>query len=353
MRAMNSKERADRQQKLEVRTIILFAIGVFILFLIVHIVGTSEIVPVLRNMDYYCLLLLLGFQILSVATWNLRWNLFVNKLEKVSYFSIMPMLLAGILVNNITPGPSIGGQPLTAYYLKKKIKNPFSECFATLVMDMSVQAFGFAVFGAFSILYVFLCVSSEAIRLLVGILAFLDLLILFTIIFLAKNSKNEKIWSILSPFLKLIHYSKILSRLNGFESHDDIKDYIINQIENLKKTVRELLQFKKVLLSACMLALSMYFLEYMKMYVAFLGLGYSISFVHVVVVASISSTVGYFVFMPGGTGAVETAMVALYFELGIPLGIAATATLLSRLLFYLTTYGAGYISLSYLNLKWN
>lgn len=352
MRAMNSEEHGDRPQKLEVKTIILFAVGIFVLFLIVQIVGTSEILPVLLNMDHYYLLLLLGFQILSVATWNLRWNLFVNKLEKVSYFSIMPMLLAGILINNITPGPSIGGQPITAYYLKKKTENPFSECFATLVMDMSVQAFAFAVFGVFSILYVFLYVSSEAIRLLVGILVFFDLLIVFIIVFLAKNSRNEKIWSILSPFLKLIHYSKILSQLNEFENYNDVKDYVINQIENLKETVRELLQFKKVLLAACMLALSMFFLEYVKVYTAFLGLGYSVSFVHVVVVTSISSTVGYFVFMPGGTGAVETAMVALYFELGIPLGIATTATLLSRLLFYLTTYGAGYVSLSYLNLKW-
>ena len=46
-------------------------------------------------------------------------------------------------------------------------------------------------------------------------------------------------------------------------------------------------------------------------------------------------------------------MVALFVALGVDIGVATAVTLIDRVLFYLLTYGFGYGSLNYLNLKYS
>ncbi|MGD2246907.1 MAG: flippase-like domain-containing protein [Candidatus Methanofastidiosia archaeon] len=348
---MSTQQDIPKQQKVEKKTLILLGLGIVVLVLIVKLVGTSEIVPVLADMDYQYIVLIISFQALMLGTWNLRWNLFVNKLHPVNYFSILPIFMAGLLINNLTPGPSLGGQPITAYYLAKKTKKAFSECFATLVLDMSMHSLAFISFALFSIAYVFLFIPIHAIRVFIEILV-LIILVIIGVAIIFWRFRNQKMQSNVDWFLKRVYRLKILSRFMArFTSYADLKEYIHEQFRNLKKTVKNLFKVKKLVGVTFVLALFLHMFEYLKVHTVFVSLGYAIPFTHVVVVTTIGSIIGYFIFLPGGTGAVEASMIAMYFELGIPLGVAATATLLSRLFFYSATYGFGYISLSYLNLK--
>lgn len=348
---MSTEKDITKQQKVEKKTIVLLGLGVVVLILIVKLVGTSEIIPVLAGMEYQYIALIISFQALMLGAWNLRWNLFVNRLHPVHYFSILPIFMAGLLINNLTPGPSLGGQPVTAYYLAKKTRKAFSECFATLVLDMSMHSLAFISFALFSIAYVFLFIPVYAIRVFIEILV-LIILILTGIAIVLWKVRNKKTQSNLDWFLKRIYRLKILSKFMAqFTSYADLKEYIRGQFKKLKTTVKNLFKIKKLVAVTFVLALSLHMFEYLKVHTVFISLGYAIPFTHVVVVTTIGSIIGYFVFLPGGTGAVEASMIAMYFELGIPLGVAATATLMSRLFFYFATYGFGYISLSYLNLK--
>ena|GEM_PF-1956326 len=342
-----------KKHKVEKKGIVLLGIGIVVLFLIVKLVGASRIVPVLLGMDYRYLGLIVGFQALVILTWNLRWNFIVNKLKRSSFFRLMPIFMSGLLVNNLTPGPSIGGEPVTAYYLSKETKKSFSECLATVVMDMAVHTIGFLVFAAFAILYVFLFIQVRMIQVLLGILILVISVLAIISYVLIKKSKSKGVSSKFESLLKWIYKIRFLEKImKRFKKYEELRKHMLEQIKRFKETVTELMKFKRLLIGTFVLALMLHVFEFLKVYTAFLSLGQSVPIVYIIVVTSIASTLGYFIFLPGGTGVVEAAMIAMYFELGIPLGVAATATLISRAVFYLSTYGVGYASLSYLNLKY-
>lgn len=332
------------------KNLFLILIGVILFVSVFLYVGMENVLPLLSSLSPLHLAIILGLQFLVFGFWAIEWTIIVNKFTRINLRKTLPIFLVGRLVNNLTPGPSIGGEPVMAYYLSKTCDKNWSTCFATVVMDLTVNFAAYISIIIFSIVYVLVYIPAPALIYFIGVC--LTLLLVFSvsvsILFYKRNSK--KIEKGYEWFLKKLYGWKLLSKsMSKFKKYEDLQKYVVEQFENFKTTLLDILKYKRLLGVSLVFGFLFYFTEFVKTYFIFNVLGYSINFSYVVVVITLSSMVGYVIFIPGGTGAVEASMVAMYVALGVDVGVAAAVTLLSRIAFYLVVYGIGYSSLLYVN----
>ena len=325
--------------------LISFAVVILLLGFILTKIGFKELMIQIKQANPYYLLVSFLAITLTFIIWNLRWYLIIRKLKKINFFAIFPIFMSGIFINTVTPGARVGGEPVRSYFLSKKYKIPYSDAFAATISD---KLYNFIVFGAltvFSILFVLLYIKLNLIiRVILLILLVLILMIFaFAVVFNKRlNTKYFRIQKILPVFYKTFKSIRL-----KFATSEKFEEYVIKKIDHFLITIKK--SMKNGIIPNLAATSAYWFFYFISVNFLFIALGYSLGFVPVLIVVTLSILLGDISPTPGGIGIIETMMIALYFSFGITASVAAAVTLVSRAMYYFYALIIGGVSFSYFN----
>ena len=290
--------------------------------------------------------LAVGITVARFLLWNFKWMLFVKPLAEVRFFRLLIILLAGLFVSTSTPGAQVGGEPLRAYYLAREAGIKKSEAMATITLD---KAGNYAAFFAFSLASIFLLWLFLEIPPVLKLLG--EMLLLVVILAALSSTYIRRSNAAQARVLRFVYHLPPLKMLRRrFSSYAAFESFLSARLELFMRTLREIAGQRRVLLNL-LLSFAMWSTSYLKTYLVFLALGINAPFLLIMAVKTVSILVGMASFLPGGVGATEAMMVALFAGAGIEGSAALAGILLSRAIYYSFALALGYVCLLWLRLK--
>lgn len=335
------------------KTVFFMGISILILIVMLYFVGIEQVIAALEQAKLEYIGLAIAMQVFTYYLFTLRWKILNNLIGiKVGIKTLLPMLMVGLAVNNITPSGRGGGEPVRAYILAREEGYPVEETFATVVADRALDTFPFVVLAIITIVGMALSFSFDLWLLVVMVLAVSAIvLLLILIIYMSINpafGKRVDGWmiSLVRRFYK--------------KNSAELEEKIHNAIKGFQDTMKMVISNKKVLYYAMPLSFVIWICEILRVYFVFLAFGAAISPIVIGEVFIVASLVGMIPLLPGGLGAVDGIMILFYSAAGITASVSAAATVIERLIsFWMATiiglmiiphYGASAInkaSLSY------
>ena len=307
----------------------LLALGIAIIALLLWWAGIGEVAEILKKARGEYLILAVIMYSMSLVTWGLRWRVLLKALHvDASFTKILLALLAGIFVNNITPGARGGGEPVRMYFLAKETEKPYGQVFATVMMDRILDLVPVIVMLGISTAYVYKLGSLS----LTLILVLLDMafagLILFTLgILLSERKTKGALWW----FFRL--FERITPR-RADKYRERFKRIVEEDVPRFQNDFRFLIKHKGTFALALVYSTASWIFTVLRTYFVFRAINFPISLVDVMVVQMVGIVIGMISVIPGGAGIIETVNSGIYVILGINKEIAVTATLLDRLISY-------------------
>lgn len=313
------------------KTLFFLGISLLILAVMLWFVGIEEVINALKIANIGIIVLAIITQIVTYFLYTLRWQI-LNKLANmdVGIGELLPMVLVGLAVNNITPSGRGGGEPVRAYILSKQNDYPMEETFATVVADRALDTFPFVVLAALTIGAMAFSFKFDLWLLIIMVLAVIAIVaILIVLIYMCINPNFGKrvdgwIIGLVRRFYK--------------KNSDDLEEKIHDAIFGFQDTMKLLISNKKVLSYTIPLSFLIWVFEIIRVYLVFLAFGAQVDLVVIGEVFIVASLVGMIPLLPGGLGAVDGMMILFYSAAGISASISAAATVIERLIsFWMAT----------------
>ncbi|NOZ59445.1 MAG: flippase-like domain-containing protein [Euryarchaeota archaeon] len=296
-----------------------------------------------------------GYIALAVAVtvarflmWGAKWHLLVGQIARVSFLRLLVILMAGLFVSPSTPGAQVGGEPLRAYYLAREAGVKKSAAMATVMLDKAGNYTAFFTFSAVSAVMLWPLLNVP------GMLKMAGELLLLLLLLAAISSAFLKSGASQARVLRFVYHLPFLRFLRRrFSSYAAFEEFLSSRVELFLTTLREISTRRGVLAVNLLLSFAMWSTSYLKTYLVFKALGVEASLLLVTVVKTIAILAGMASFLPGGVGATEAVMVALFAATGIEGSAALAGILLSRAIYYSFALGAGYLCLLWLRLGYS
>ena len=314
------------------KTIILLGFSILIFAVMLYFVGIDNVINALKiaNLNYVVLAILV--QVATYVLYSLRWQL-LNKLVNmdVSLKELIPMVMVGLAVNNITPSGRGGGEPVRAYILAKEKDYQAEETFATVIADRALDTFPFIVLAAITItamIFYFDVPSYLVFVMSIAVIAIVAVLIIL-------------IYMCINPNFGYRVENWILKVVRRFykKNNDSVEAKIHDIIFGFQNTVKILISNKKALAYTIPLSFVIWIFEIIRVYCVFLAFGANVDFVVIGEVFIVACLIGMIPALPGGIGAIDSAMIFFYSAAGISSSISAAATVIERLIsFWMTTF---------------
>lgn len=323
------------------KTVLLLGISILILLVMLWFVGIDQVIGALAVANVGIIVLALVTQIFTYFLYTLRWQI-LNKLVNmdVGIKKLLPMVLVGLAVNNITPSGRGGGEPVRAYLLSKEDDDyHFEQSFATVVADRALDTFPFVVLAAITIASMALFFNFDLWLLVVMVLAVIVIiLVLIMIIYMCINPSFGKrvdgwIIGLVRRFYK--------------KNSEKLENQIHEAIEGFQDTMKIVISNKKGLVYTLGLSFLIWFFEIVRVYLVFLAFGANVNLIVIGEVFIVASLVGMIPLLPGGLGAVDGLMIVFYSAAGIPTSISAAATVIERLISFWMATIIGMVILPY------
>lgn len=339
-----------------INKIILMAILLGVLYYIFHRLDLERFYGHLTNIKISFVLLILLCLFIDFLLWNLRWRYSLKGLTDIGFFKLFQILMAGVFVNNITPGAGTGGEPIRVYYLSKFTNANRTKLFALTILEKLFSTFVFGTLVFFSVFYVTFFVHIDIIlkSILLTLILLVILLTAFLFFFYGASKFSFRKMFLFEYLLKGVYHSKIFSKfLKKFKSFEAFHKFINKEIDSSKIYLNDLMRNKTFVFNSLIISLFLWLFNYLSVYLSFLALHFHIKIIHLIVVYSISVAFSDLSIIPGGIGLMEAISIGLFNAFGIPLEIATLATLLNRVVYYFFALGIGYMNLAYLHFKFD
>lgn len=313
------------------KTVLLMLAGIGVLALMVLIIGPGQIESALQMANPLYLALAVIIQLAIYGLWTERWAITTSSLGiSIKRRHLLPMLMVGLAINNITPSGRGGGEPVRAYILAKYSQSPTENAFATVIADRGLDTFPFIALAIITIITAVLYINLPQWMVITLIICLIILIIVF-LLALYMSLNREFGDRTIRWFLRIL--KKISSKM-----HDKIEQKAINAVAGFQDSMKIMITDRKVLLYGIPLSFLIWGLEIFRVYVVFLALNINAPLEIIGAVFVISTLIGMIPLLPGGLGAVDGMMILLYSYAGIPPSVSAAATIVERLIsFWMTT----------------
>lgn len=303
--------------------------GVVILILYLYFVGFWEVVQIILTLDPRIALLAVLIDLLCISLFTLSWKVLLNQ-PGMGFLRSFEVVLVSIFGDMMIPTGSVSGEIVRITMTTKKSRMSVGEATASVVLHRLILAVTFCGVLGLSILllattgamqlsafYSFIMIGASTIAVsIVGV-------------YLAVNSRKfeRHLCGFITRAAPLIRRFK--------------RDYDAER--SREKAVSALCAFQgsisgarrwAILVSAT-IATVRYFLVALIPYLMFQSLGYPISYWVVLTVSIFVSMVQLMpVGIPGLVGVMEVSMTGFFMGFGVPAEIAASVTILSRLVMF-------------------
>lgn len=313
------------------KTLILLIFSLLILIVMLWFVGIDEVITALRIADMKFVAIAVIIQFFIFYLYTLRWKI-INNVAKidVSIKNLLPMVLVGLGVNNITPAGRGGGEPVRAYILSREEGYPMEETFATVVADRALDTFPFIVLAIITIIGVTLYFDLDLwliILMIVSVIAIIAVLAI--LIYMCVNDKfGDRVTNWIIGLVRRF-YKK---------NSQTLEHKIEEVIKGFQDTMHTVISKKEVLRYALPLAFIIWIFEILRVFFVFMAFGAEVSPIIIGEVFILASLIGMIPLLPGGVGAVDGVMILFYSAAGITASISAAATVVERLIsFWMVT----------------
>ena len=314
------------------KTVLLLGISVLILLVMLWFVGIDEVVAALKIANIGIIVLAVVTQVFTYFLYTLRWQI-LNSLAdmNVSFKRLLPMVLVGLAVNNITPSGRGGGEPVRAYILaKEKEEYHFEDTLATVVADRALDTFPFVVLAAITIASMALFFNFDLWLLVVMVLAVIAIVALLIVI----------VYMCINPSFGKRVDGWIIGLVRRFykKNSEKLENQIHEAIVGFQETMKLLISNRKGLIYTLTLSFIIWIFEIIRVYLVFLAFGANVNPIVIGEVFIVACLVGMIPLLPGGLGAVDGLMILFYSAAGISASVSAAATVIERLIsFWMAT----------------
>ncbi|MGC9517829.1 MAG: UPF0104 family protein [Methanomicrobiales archaeon] len=313
------------------KVLLLMAIGIGVLIAMIMFIGPGQIESAIRMANIWYIILAIIIQIFTYFLWTLRWSITTDAVGiSIKKWHLLPMLMVGMAINNITPSARGGGEPVRAYILSKYSQTPFENSFATVIADRGLDTFPFIVLSILTIISMVLFFKLPQWIVLALIIALIIIVVVFFVaIFISVDKNIAKRFT-----LWLVRIIKKISKKRS----QKIEEKALEAIHGFQDSIRIMIKDKQVLYYGLPLSFFIWFMEIIRVYIVFSAFNADISLIIIAEVFVIASLIGLIPFLPGGLGAIDGIMIVLYSYAGVPPSISAAATVVERLIsFWMTS----------------
>lgn len=314
------------------KTVLLLGVSILILIIMLWFVGIDKVIDALKVANLSIIALAIATQVFTYFLYTLRWEI-LNKLADmdIGIKKLLPMVLVGLAINNVTPSGRGGGEPVRAYLLSKSNEDyHFEDSLATVVADRALDTFPFIVLAAITIVSMTLFFDLDLWLLIVMVLAVIAIIaILIVLIYMCinpgfGNRVDGWIIGLVRRFYK--------------KNSESLENQIHDAIFGFQKTMKMLISNKKGLVYTLTLSFVIWFFEIFRVYLVFLAFGANVNPIIIGEVFIVACLVGMVPLLPGGLGAVDGLMILFYSAAGVSASISAAATVIERLIsFWMAT----------------
>ncbi len=335
--------------KISWKTILLPVIGIlaFVIYLYFFNVDIPTIISIIKIINLPLYILAILFVLLDTFFYTLSWRLLLKFLSvKISIVKSFLFVWYGIFMDIIIPAESISGEVSRVYLIEREQNGTSGKVVASLVthrlMGMTINVISLIV--GMGILLKERHVGELVFNLsLFFILA--NVFFLFLIISLCYREK----WT-----LKIVHaIIGFLRRIDrGQWKLDRIRGEVIKATRIFHDSMKEFMHAPKTLFGSLCFSTLSWLSNLIVTYLVFLALGYEVQWSIVLVTCSIVIAVKAIpIGVPFEVGLPEITMTTLYILLGIPPDIAATSTILNRILTVWLRFFLGFATQQWLEIK--
>ena len=258
----------------------------------------------------------------------------------VSIKKLLPMILVGLAVNNLTPSGRGGGEPVRAYILsKEKEEYHFEDSLATVVADRALDTFPFVVIAAITISYMAAFFNFDQWLIVVMVLAVIAIVVILIML----------IYMCINPNFGNRVEGWIIGLLRRFykKNSEKLEKQIHNAIFGFQSTMLVLISNKKGLIYTLSLSFVIWFFEIFRVYLVFLAFGANVNPIIIANVFIVASLIGMIPLLPGGLGAIDGVMIIFYSAAGVSTSLSAAITVVERLISYWMATIIGLVILPY------
>lgn len=335
--------------KITWKTILLPVIGIlaFLIYLYLFNVDIPTIVATARIIDLPLYVLAVLFVLLDTLFYAFSWRLLLNFLSvKISTAKAYLFVWYGVFVDTIIPAESVSGEISRVYLVEREQNGTSGKVVASLathrLIGMGINVTGLIV-GIVALLG-----QRQVSELIFGLTIFLasaTTFFLFLLIFVCFREK----WT-LSAIDAILRFLQWLG--HGRWKISKIREEVIKATRMFHDSMKEFRRAHKTLFGSLCFSIASWLSSLSVIYLVFLALDYQVHWSVILVTCSIVTAVKSIpIGIPFEVGLPEMTMTTLYVLLGVPPDIAATSTILSRILTLWLRFFIGFSAQQWLELR--
>lgn len=338
--------------KMTRRTLLFPLIGLVAFFAYIYLfqVDIATILATAQRANPLPYILAATLSLVEVFFFSVSWHVLVNFLMiKLSVIKSYLFVWYGIFVDTIVPAESVSGEALRVYLIAREQGNTTTgRVVASLVthrllgmsMNVAVLISGMAL----------LFTETQINPLIFNLILFLAVGITVTLLLIMLFSFKEK-W-ILKVIDWLTRLGKFLSRGKWHGQLTKIKEDACKIAKSFQDSMKEFKHNPQTLVFSLFYLIIAWILSLSIPYLVFISLGLSVPWSVILITSAIVLAVKSIPLgIPFEVGIPEITMTTLYTSLGVPAGISATATILTRLITLWLRFFIGFIVQQWLELR--
>jgi len=319
----------------------------FFLYIYLFNVNILGILATARNANPVIYSVAILFGLLEVLFFTISWRVLTNYLSiKMTVVRAYLYVWYGIYVDTIVPAQSISGEVTRTYLLLRdkcgSLGKIVASLFAHRLLGMAINVL--ALIAGIVLLYIGGQVSSLVFNLIIVIAAAISAIIVLMIVLSFKRQWTLKIINWTTKFTQTISMGKWkLAKL---------KEQAVEITQHFHDSMKEFLHNPRALAYSLFYLIVSWVFGLSVPYLVFMSLGHPVSWSIILVTSAIVLAVKSIpIGIPFEVGLPEAVMTTLYFSMGVPAELSATATILTRIITLWFRFFIGFAAQQWLELK--
>jgi hypothetical protein len=323
--------------KKTLRHIIVFAVIVLALYLLLpRLVDTQQTVQYISNASYVLLGAAVALEVAALAGYANLFRYVLSVLDiRMRLREVWAITLSGLAVSHILSAGGVGGWVVT-YNALMKHRVPHGIIFVAVAAQ---QFFNYVVlwfFFALAMIYLILARGGDSIfGYLIGIVLIL-LILWLTLYGVYLYNHPTRLRRRVAQVAHLVN--RVMRREVVKERHID--GWIDNLLVGMRRMIRHRGSFRTTLLLACVF----WFFDLLCLWATFLAFGETVNVGYLLVGYVVAYSIGTLAPTPGGLGAVEGILIALYVSFGVPSAVAVAVVLVYRIINFWLPIPPGFVA---------
>ena len=303
--------------------------------LLPRLVDTEETLQLIGGAEYALLALALVIEVVALLAYANLTRFVLRVLDiRMRLYEVLSVTVGSLAVSHLLSAGGVGGWVVTYNALRRR-EVPHGLVFVAVAAQ---QFFNYIVlWGLFAISLVYLIVArGQSVGHYLAAIVLIGLLLWLTGYGIYLYNHRTKMRLRVAQLAHLVN--SVTRRETVQEAHID--DWLDHLFAGMRRMTSHPGAFQRTFFYAC----GYWFFDLICLYVTFLAFDYRIGVVYLVLGYIVAYAVGTLAPTPGGLGAVEGLMIALFVGFGVPSAIAVAVVLVYRLINFWLPIPPGLIS---------